>query len=222
MREATARGGSPERPFSAKGVRGVLVSPRLPSGDALILTHGAGSDRDAPLLKAVAQAFASAGWLVLRYDLPFRQERPKGPPVPSRAARDREGIKQAAEAIRGIGVSRVCAGGHSYGGRQSAMLAAENPDLFAGLLLLSYPLHPPGKPDQVRSGFFPQLRTPGLFVHGDRDPFGSLGELRDALKLIPAPIEFIPVAGSGHDLQPIVQEPAPIVTSFCRFVAASA
>ena len=157
------------------------IGPASANGDALMLTHGAGSDATAPLLVRVAEAFADAGYLALRYDLPFRQQRPKGPPNPRHAAQDREGIERAAEAVRGLAPGRIFAGGHSYGGRQTAMCAAERPGLAAGLLLLSYPLHPPGKRDQKRTNFFPELRTGALFVHGSEDPFGSLEELREAL-----------------------------------------
>jgi predicted alpha/beta-hydrolase family hydrolase len=188
-------------PFQSDGVRGVLHRPDDANGDAFILTHGAGSNANAPLLVGVAAAFADAGFLVLRYDLPFRQQRPHGPPNPRHAAQDREGIGHAAEAIRGLTPGRIFAGGHSYGGRQTAMWAAEHPSLASGLLLLSYPLHPPGKPDQKRTNFFPELRTHALFVHGTKDPFGSVEELRDALALIPAPTDLLPVEGAGHDLK---------------------
>ncbi len=80
---------------------------------------------------------------------------------------------------------RVFLGGHSYGGRQSTMLCAAEPELVDGLLLLSYPLHPPRKPDQLRTQHLPSLRTPSLFVSGTRDPFGSVEEIEQALKLIP-------------------------------------
>lgn len=80
------------------------------------------------------------------------------------------------------------------------MLAAEDPDLVDRLLLLSYPLHPPGKPDQLRTAHFPKLNTPVLFVHGSRDPFGSLDELQSAIKLIPAPVQLLEIEGAGHDL----------------------
>ena len=95
---------------------------------------------------------------------------------------------------------RVFAGGHSYGGRQTTILAASQADLVSGLLLLSYPLHPPLKPDQMRTAHFPDLRTPALFVHGSRDGFGSLEEMQEALKLIPAATGFLPITGSGHEL----------------------
>jgi predicted alpha/beta-hydrolase family hydrolase len=91
-------------------------------------------------------------------------------------------------------------GGHSYGGRQATMLCADEPDLVGGLLLLSYPLHPPRKPEQLRTQHFSKLVTPALFVHGTRDPFGSIEEMQSALKLIPAKTELLKVDGAGHDL----------------------
>ena len=80
------------------------------------------------------------------------------------------------------------------------MLAAEEPGLVDCLMLLSYPLHSPQRPDELRTAHFPRLQTPALFVHGVRDGFGSLDELRAALKLIPAPTELLPVTAAGHEL----------------------
>jgi hypothetical protein len=197
-----------EAAFESDGVCGTLHRPDNPPGDALILTHGAGSNAQAPLLASVARAFADAGCLVLRYDLPFRRERPKGPPIPAHAGRDRKGIARAAEAARRLAPGRVFAGGHSYGGRQTAMLAAERPGLAAGLLLLSYPLHPPSQPLRKRTAFFPELRTPALFVQGTADPFGSIEELREALASIPAPTGLLTVEGAGHDLKRGLDLPA--------------
>ena len=170
-------------------------------GDAIVLTHGAGSNANAPLLVRLARVFAEGGYLVLRFDLPFRQQRPKGPPFPAAAAGDRAGIGQAVDAVKGMVAGRVIAGGQSYGGRQTAMAAAERPGLAQALLLLSYPLHPPGKPEQKRTSFFPDLRVPALFVHGAKDPFGSPEDLRAALPLIPARTELLVVEGAGHDLK---------------------
>jgi len=168
--------------------------------ESLILTHGAGSNRNAPLLVAFANAFGADGTHVVRYDLPFRQERPHGPPRPVEAARDREGLRMEVLKIRETNPGRLWLGGHSYGGRQASILAAESPGLVDGLLLLSYPLHPPRKPAQLRTAHFPQLRTPAIFVHGSRDPFGSFEELRQAMALIPAETRLIEVEGAGHEL----------------------
>ncbi len=168
--------------------------------NCLILTHGAGSNRNAPLLVAVASAFEQAGVAVVRYDLPFRQDRPHGPPRPGDAARDRDGLRIEVQKVREKKAKTVWLGGHSYGGRQASMLAAEAPELADRLLLLSYPLHPPRKPEQLRTAHFPQLRTPALFVHGSRDPFGSREELQAAIASIPAKTALLEIEGAGHDL----------------------
>jgi predicted alpha/beta-hydrolase family hydrolase len=152
------------------------------------------------LLVAVATAFAEAGVTVLRCDLPFRQQRPHGPPYPAQAERDRTGLRCAVEALRKTISSSIFLGGHSYGGRQATMLAASEPQIGEGLLLLSYPLHPPGKPEQLRTAHFPNLRTPALFVHGSRDLFGSFEEMRSALELIPVRTQLLPIEGAGHEL----------------------
>jgi hypothetical protein len=181
-------------------VRGFLHHPDNPSGHGVVLTHGAGSNCRAPLLIALAETFAKAGFTVLRCDLPYRQDRPYGPPLPGNAKRDRAGLANAVAALKNMAQGRVFLGGHSYGGRQSSMLCADAPNMVAGLLLLSYPLHSPGKPEQLRTQHFPNLRTPALFVHGTRDPFGSIAELDQALKLIPAKTKLLVVEGAGHDL----------------------
>jgi predicted alpha/beta-hydrolase family hydrolase len=181
-------------------VRGYLHTPATANEMGLVLSHGAGSNAQAPLLVALAETFATAGFTVLRCDLPYRQTRSFGPPGPADAARDRAGLSNAVAAIRKITPGRVILGGHSYGGRQSSMLCAEQPDLVPALLLLSYPLHPPRKPEQQRTQHLPDLRTPTLFVHGTRDPFGSIAELEQAIKMIPARTKLIAIEGAGHDL----------------------
>jgi hypothetical protein len=190
-----------EQSLETGQVRGVLHQPESPNGNAILLTHGAGSNCQAPLLVALAAAFSGAGFLVLRYDLPFRVSGKKTPPPPASQASDREGILRAVEEVRKLVPGKIVAGGHSYGGRQTAMAAAGHPAMAAGLLLLSYPLHPPDKPQQLRTAFFPELRTPALFVHGSRDPFGTLEELGEALRLIPARTDLLAVDRAGHDLK---------------------
>jgi predicted alpha/beta-hydrolase family hydrolase len=181
-------------------VRGFIHRPAASAVDGLVLTHGAGSNSRAPLLLALAEAFAASGTTVLRCDLPYRQSRPYGPPRPGDAARDREGLRNAVTALRKLVSGRIFLGGHSYGGRQATMLCADQPGLAEGLLLLSYPLHPPRKPDQLRIQHLPKLQTPALFVQGTGDPFGSPEEIESALGLIPAKNRLLLVEGAGHDL----------------------
>ncbi len=181
-------------------VRGFLHRPEHGAGNGLVLAHGAGSNSGSSLLITLAGAFAAAGFDVLRCDLPFRQNRPYGPPRPGDAERDRDGLRNAVAALRKLGCERMFLGGHSYGGRQATMLCAGEPDLVAGLLLLSYPLHPPRKPAQLRVQHLPELQVPALFVHGTRDPFGSVEEMEAAVKMIPAKTKLFTVHGAGHDL----------------------
>jgi len=201
-------------------VRGFLHRSAQPNGDGLVLTHGAGANCQSPLLIAVGEAMCDRGFTVLRCDLPFRQERPHGPPLRT-ADRDQQGIRNAAEALRKQISGRVFLGGHSYGGRQSSMLAAAEPDVASALLLLSYPLHPPKRPQQLRTAHFPQLRAPALFVTGTRDGFGTLDELGAALTLIPAKTELLPVQFAGHELLTKKNRdelPRTIADTFSRFV----
>ncbi len=181
-------------------VRGFVHRPATGAGDGLVLTHGAGSNARAPLLTALAEAFAAAGVTVLRCDLPYRQSRAFGPPRPGDAAHDRKGLKNAIAAVRKMVSGRLFLGGHSYGGRQATMLCADEPGLVEGLLLLSYPLHPPRKPEQLRVQHLPTLQTSSLFVHGTRDPFGSAEEMESALRLIPAKTRLMQIEDAGHDL----------------------
>ena len=188
-------------PIEKEGVRGFLHRPAAAKGAGLVLTHGAGSDCDGPLLVAVADAFCAAGLFVLRCNLAFRQQRPKGPPFPAAAAGDRESLRKALAFLRTIAPGALFLGGHSYGGRQATMLAAEAPEAAAALLLLAYPLHPPNKPAQLRTEHFAKIRTRSVFVSGAADPFGSPRELEAAVALIPAPARLTIIEGAGHDLK---------------------
>jgi len=181
-------------------VSGFLHRAADSAADALIVTHGAGSNSKSALLIALAEAFAGAGFTVLRCDLPYRQARPYGPPRPGDAERDRAGLKNAVAAVRKLVSGRMFLGGQSYGGRQATMLCADEPELVDGLLLTSYPLHAPSRPERPRIQHLPSLNVPALFVHGTRDPFGSIEEMQSALKLIPTRTKLLPVNNVGHEL----------------------
>ena len=181
-------------------VRGYLHLPTRPGGDCLVLTHGAGANCNAPLLVVLADAFCASGVTVLRCDLPFRQLRPHGPPPRGSAERDQQGLRAAVASMRRQSSGRIFLGGHSYGGRQASMLGAAESSLVDRILLLSYPLHPRQRPRELRTGHFPDLKTPTLFVHGTRDGFGSIDELVAALRLIPARTELLSITGAGHGL----------------------
>ncbi len=201
-------------------VRGFLHRARGAEAAGLVLTHGAGANCQTALLKALAEAFCAAGVTVLRCDLPFRQMRPHGPPARGGAEKDQEGLRAAVSALQRETTGRIFLGGHSYGGRQASMLAAAVPGVVERLLLLSYPLHPPKRPDQMRTAHFPSLKTPALFVSGERDEFGSRAEMEAALKLIPAKTELLIIAGAGHELMTPrnrAELPGSVVEAFLGF-----
>ena len=180
-------------------VRGFLHRPQKDVFGGLVLTHGAGGNANSPLLVALGDSFAERGWTVLRCDLPFRQQRPHGPPQGS-AAEDQAGLRRAVELLRKSVSGRIFLGGQSYGGRQATMLLADDASVADGLLIMSYPLHPPGRPAQLRVAHLSNIQKPTLFVSGSKDPFGSPEELRNAITHIPAKTSLLILDNVGHDL----------------------
>ena len=204
-------------------VQGFLHRAAPPHKDFLVLTHGAGGNCDSALLIALADGFAAIGINTLRCNLPYRQRKPTGPPSPSDAKQDQEGLRRAVTLMRKEFSGRAFLGGSSYGGRQASMLVATDPTLVDGLLLLSYPLHPPGRPAQLRTAHFPSLQTRTLFVSGTKDSFGSIEELESAVKLIPAPTKLMAIEGAAHGLSSKAKKndwPQKIIAEFADFFLA--
>lgn len=187
--------------FERGPIKGLLHRPDGIARGGIALTHGAGGNCNAKILLTVADAFLAAGWTVLRYNLPFRRERPFGPPMPKSAAVDQAGIRDALQGLRELAEPPIVGAGVSYGGRQTTMVAAEQPKVCDGVLALSYPLHPPGKPGQLRTAHFASLRVPILFVSGTRDEFGTVDEMNEAIQAISGRHTLAIVEGAGHDLK---------------------
>ena len=193
-------------------IAGVAHPPANTPVGVVVLTHGAGGSRESPLLIAICEQWAARGWLAVRYNLPYRRRRATGPPSGSAAA-DQAGvvaaITLACSIIDATDSGRlVIAGGHSYGGRLTSMAVADgnvNVNVGVGvgvttLTLFSYPLHPPGKPERLRTEHFAAITVPTVFTHGTADPFGAIPELRAAAGLITAPTEIVEITGARHDL----------------------
>jgi predicted alpha/beta-hydrolase family hydrolase len=182
-------------------IAGIAHEPDGAPKGVVLLTHGAGGNRESELLQRVCDEWARRGWLAIRYNLPYRRRRPTGPPSGS-AASDRAGVDEAITLCRTLVDGPLIAGGHSYGGRQTSMLVAEaNPAQVDVLTLFSYPVHPPGKPERPRTEHLPNITVPTVFTHGTSDPFGTPAEVRDAAALIAAPIEVVEITGARHDLR---------------------
>ena len=184
-------------------IAGVAHEPDGAPKGVVALTHGAGGSRESPMLQQICNEWARRGWLAVRYNLPFRRRRPKGPPSGSGAA-DRAGIVEAITLCRGLADGPLIAGGHSYGGRQTSMVVAALDEAasneVAVLTLFSYPVHPPGKPERTRTEHLPDITVPTVFTHGTSDPFGTPAEVRAAAALIDARAAVVEIAGARHAL----------------------
>ncbi len=185
--------------MNLEAIAGVAHEPDGTPAGVVVLTHGAGGSRESPLLQQLCDEWARRGWLAVRYNLPYRRRRPKGPPSGS-AATDRAGIVEAIAVCRNLADGPLIAGGHSYGGRQTSMVVADNARPVDVLTLFSYPVHPPGKPERARTEHLPDIAVPTVFTHGTSDPFGTLDEVRAAAAFIPAPTEIVEITGARHDL----------------------
>lgn len=180
-------------------IAGIAHEPDTAPTGVVVLTHGAGGSRDSPLLTRICEQWARRGWLAVRYNLPYRRRRPKGPPSGSATA-DQAGVAEAIAVARTLADGPVVAGGHSYGGRMTSMVVADQAVDIDVLTLFSYPLHPPGKPERLRTEHLPRITTPTVFTHGTSDPFGTIAELGAAAALIAARTEIVEVTGARHDL----------------------
>ncbi|MGH9185536.1 MAG: alpha/beta hydrolase family protein [Acidimicrobiales bacterium] len=180
---------------------------------ALLLTHGAGSDRTHPALVAIEEAIHPLP--VERIDFPYRRE---GRRAPDRAPKLVACIEEAAANLVGrarIRPDRLVLGGRSLGGRMCSLAVAGGLPA-AGLVLISYPLHPPGRPDQLRVDHFGSLERPCLFVSGTRDPFGAEHELELHTASIPGPVTQVWIEGAGHGLRGADAEVASAVKAWLR------
>jgi len=197
-----------------------VADPPEPAGrppSALLLAPGAGADRTQPQLVAIDDALTGAGWVVERMDFAYRRAGRRAPdraPVLVGAVRD-----AAADLVERSRVppDRLVLGGRSMGGRMCSMAVAEGLPA-AGLVLVSYPLHPPGRADKQpeRTRHFATLHLPCLFVSGTRDPFGTPAELEAATAAIPGPVEHVWVDGGDHGLR---SKDGPVVEGILRWCA---
>ncbi len=183
----------------------------MSSPGALLLTPGAGSDRNHASLLAIEAAVAPLP--VSRVDFPYRRA---GRKAPDRAPVLLECVRDEAAALvtaAGVAADSLVLGGRSMGGRMCSMAVADGLPA-AGLVLISYPLHPPGKPENLRVEHLPRVTVPCLFVHGTKDPFGSPDELTDWTATIPGAVTHVWIDGGRHDLKGADQRIATIVAEW--------
>jgi len=181
---------------------------------SLLLFPGAGSNRDSPSLVAIEQAATAAipKLRVVRSDFPYRQAgrgAPDRPPLLLQTVRDE---------AKALGRGRLILGGRSMGGRICSMAVgdADAPLRATGLVLVSYPLHPPGKPENLRVEHLPRIDVPCLFVHGTKDSFATPDELTRWTATIPGEVEHVWIDGAVHELKRAETRVATAVTDWLR------
>ncbi len=194
------------------------MAPRSLRRTGLLLAPGAGADRNQSALVAIDDAATAAGAVVSRMDFPYRKA---GRRAPDREPVLLDSVRAEVEALHRasrLPVGRIVVGGRSMGGRICSMAAADGLGAMA-VVLISYPLHPPGRPDRLRTAHLPQLNVPCLFVSGTRDAFGTPDELEQASRLVPGPVTHVWLDGKDHGLRGCDERVSEAVVTWLREVA---
>lgn len=168
-----------------------------PSRAGLVLAHGAGNDMNNPLLSFVHEALAERGVMTVKFNFPYKE---RGGKAPDRAPLLEQTWQKVIEAVRAdahLAPARLFCGGKSMGGRIASQLMAKG-EACAGLVFLGYPLHPPGKPENLRVEHLPRITCPMLFIQGTRDALCDLVLLREALQRVRAPAILHVIEGADH------------------------
>jgi hypothetical protein len=167
---------------------------------AVILAHGAGSDMHAPFMSAIHAGLAARGSVTVKFNFPYKE---RGNRVPDRAPVLEACYRRVLEAVcqdPDIAPPRVVIGGKSLGGRMASHLAAQGAEV-AGVLLHGYPLHPAGKPEQLRVAHLDKIRVPMLFFAGTRDALCTLDRLRQTITRLPASVDLHIIEGGDHSFK---------------------
>jgi uncharacterized protein len=187
----------------------------------LVLAHGAGAGQQHPFMTSVAEGFAARGIDVVTFDFPYMRARKR---VPDRAPV----LEQAFSEVIGVArqwsaAARFFIGGKSMGGRMATHLGAALLEGLSGIVVFGYPLHPPGKPDQLRVAHLPSIAAPVLILQGERDTFGTPPELKPPLDSMTVPVKLHIVQGGDHSLavpgrrrEDVLDEVLDIATAWMR------
>ena len=236
MRSDVAVGakGASRRAVGAKGANGLrsgakgaveltqLGAQAYPADGApralFVFAHGAGAGQHHPFMAGVSRALAARGIDVVTFDFPYKRLQkaaPDRPPVLEPSFRE---VVDAAR--RWSRATRLCIGGKSMGGRMATHLAAQGLESLSGVVCFGYPLHPPGKPDQLRVAHLPSITTPVLIIQGERDAFGTPDELRPHLDAMTADVHLHVIARGDHSLSVRGIKPADTHSELAKIAAA--
>jgi predicted alpha/beta-hydrolase family hydrolase len=192
---------SPSEHVTALGYR---AAPRCRADVTLILAHGAGANQTSSFMVRFATSLAARGVDTVTFNFVYTEQRRR---VPDRNDKLEHCYRTVIEAVRGGKLHddaprrKLVIGGKSMGGRIASQVAAAGQEGVAGLVFLGYPLHPPGRPDKLRSKHLPDIRAPMLFVQGSRDAFGTPEELRAVLAALEVAADLRVVEDGDHSFK---------------------
>jgi predicted alpha/beta-hydrolase family hydrolase len=188
--------------FECHGARSSAAIYRAErASSTLILAHGAGAPRTHPWMVGMAKAIAARGVHVITFNFLYSEAKRRAPDKPDVLEATWQAVLDVVCAREDLPVERLFVGGKSMGGRIATQVVAKGPRHdIAGLVLLGYPLHPPGKPDKLRAEHLPRVRVPMLFVQGERDAFGTPEELAPIVKKLSRGTRLFVVQGGDHSL----------------------
>jgi hypothetical protein len=208
------------------------AAPEKRAGIALLLAHGAGGNQMSPFMVDYAKRLAERGIDTVTFNFVYSEQKRR---LPDRSDKLEACWRAVFAAARSGALSpeiargSIAIGGKSMGGRIASQVAAEDPEGIAGLVLLGYPLHPPGRPEQLRTKHLPAIAVPMLIVQGERDTFGTPDELRPVLRTLKAKTELYVVEAGDHSFKvpkaagtPQAQVHARVLDEIARWLRATA
>jgi predicted alpha/beta-hydrolase family hydrolase len=203
-------------PIDLKGASAIAYPAAGDARAALVLAHGAGAGQQHPFMVAMARGLAARGIDIVTFDFPYMAQKRR---TPDRAPVLEQAFGEALSGARAWSAARhLFIGGKSMGGRMATHLGARGEDDLSGIVVFGYPLHPPGKPDQLRSAHLPSIRVPVLIVQGERDTFGTPEELSPVLRQMPETTLHV-VRGGDHSLSVRGRQPQEVYDEVLDFTA---
>lgn len=180
-------------------------------GLTLILGHGAGAGQLSPIMRLFANGMAERGFDAMTFNFLYMEKGRGGPDPKAKLESCYRAVIEAAKQHKKLKGNRLVIGGKSMGGRIASQVAAmaESATEIAALVFLGYPLHPPGKPEQLRDAHLKDIRAPMLFIQGSRDAFGTVDEIRDVIKRLRLPATLFPIEGGDHSFKVPKSSPVP-------------
>jgi len=171
------------------------------AGATIILGHGAGANQLSGFMRLFAAGLAKRGVDVVTFNFLYTEQGRKIPDPAPRLEGCYRAVIDATLKHKKLKGNRLVIGGKSMGGRIASQVAAQNGENIAGLVFLGYPLHPPGRPDKLRSEHLPKIKVPMLFVQGSRDAFGNKEEIANLIKKLKLTADLFAIEGGDHSLK---------------------